>query len=60
MCSKQDEIEGTKSKGLLSTKFERILEAATDGVLAGRENGPRGAVAGAELQPEASPRQRAR
>lgn len=33
MCSKQDEIEGTKSKGLLSTKFERILEAATDGIV---------------------------
>ena len=33
MCPKQDEIESTELKGLLCSKFERILEAATDGIV---------------------------
>jgi PAS domain S-box-containing protein len=33
MCSKQDEIENTTLKGLPYTKFKRILEAASDGIV---------------------------
>ncbi len=33
MCPKQDEIENTELKWLPSAKFERILEAASDGIV---------------------------